>query len=277
MGPYYGIPTRRSVDAIILWGQSNAEGYNPTGSNTATYLGTQPNTKIFYKKNDASSTNNGTWQQFCQGVNNNWVDTSLPYCGPDISLGYSYYQQTGRELWIIKYAYNGAALVDDGALYTYGLFQWDANPANCNGLPHYSNMINNFVIPAIIKARANGVDLNIKAIHSMQGEASTNYAARAAAYESTYISMVNRVMLDLASYNVLSPTFKPIVSRIHNGFSPARPYQNEIRTALTNVATYYGSPWIDTDAYAREADNVHFTKLAQETHGIAIATALAAM
>ncbi len=79
----------------------------------------------------------------------------------------------------------------------------------------------------------------------MQGEADALTLARATAYETTLIAMIDKLVTDLTPYNVLSPNFKPIISRIHQSFTPARTYQNNIRTALVNVANHYSGYWIN--------------------------------
>lgn len=273
--PVYQQQARRTVDCILMCGQSNINASTNIGTPSSVYSGNQNNTNIFFKNDDYSSANNGGWQNYFFTKNNNHAASLINYAGPDLSIGKEYYTQTGRDLWIIKYAWNGSALVDFGSPYVSGFWQWDANPANCNGLPHYDIMINNFVIPAIFKARANGIDLNVKAFSWCQGESEALDSGGTSSYltyESVLISMIDKMILDLTPYGVLSANFKPIISRIN---VPLRPFRTQVRAAQVNVANHYSAPWINTDSYPLLADNVHYTMSGQEQHGIDIATQLA--
>ncbi len=64
----------------------------------------------------------------------------------------------------------------------------------------------------------------------------------------------------------------PIISRIRADYTPPRAWANDVRTAQANIISAFGGYLIDTDSYARAADDLHYTKAAQETHGIDIAT-----
>lgn len=270
------LKTPFEVDACILCGQSNmAGGDTAAGSPDSTYTSVQPNTWIFYKPNDYSSSLNGSIQQLLYNFNNSWRTTDLPSNGPEVSIGYTYYMATGRPLLIIKYAYGGSALVDPGVSYVNGIWQWDADPSHTSGLPHYNIMMNNFVIPALYKAKANGIIVNLKAFVWCQGETDAGNAIMAAGYESALTSLFNKFNTDISPYGIKSPNFNFIISRTHNNFSPARPYQNNIRTAQQNVATAFGCPIINTDGYGLNADFIHFTRAAQASnHGIDIANSI---
>ncbi len=265
------LSNRITVDCLLMAGQSNEVGHDSIGSPTSTYTSVQKNTLIWYKPNTIDSTNNGVLQEFLYGKNNQWETAALNYNGPELVTGYNYYQATGRRLLIIKYGYDGSGLVDDGTVWANGLWQWDANSTNASGLLHYSNFINNFIIPCILKCKANGIDLNIKGLSWCQGETDALDAERSAAYETTLIAMINRLVTDLTPYNVLNSGFKPIISRIN---APTRTYRAAVRTAQANVATSFNCPLIDTDGYPLLADNVHYTRAGQETHGADVCTAL---
>lgn len=264
MGNHKGVITE--LDAVLCFGQSNEEGSSNNGTASAIYLGTQKNTYIFYKPNDITTTNNGRIQAYKFGLNNNYRPTSS--YGPDISLGYAYNQSTGKPLLIIKYALGGSGLFVDGVFRAAGNWQVGADPILSNNLVHHDIALNSFVIPCINICKARNIKLNIKAGFWMQGEADANSFTASLVYESLLIQFWDSIISTLTPYGVLSPNFKPVISRIHDKFSPPRPYQNEIRTALVNVANHYNSYWINTDSYNVESDFTHFTIASQEQHGI---------
>lgn len=269
------IPSRKNIDCIVMCGQSNeGDTISTTGEPESIYL-EQPNTYIFHKPNDAGSTNNGQIQTLHYGKNQVWRTATIDGNGPELSFGYEHYQQTGNPVLIIKYAYGGSPLVDIGSSVANGLWQWDANPANVNGLPHYSNMVNNFVIPALTKAKANGFNVSLKAFHWCQGETDAVLEARALLYEEKLIELIDKFVVDVTPYGVLSPNFIPIITRIHNSLSlEDRPYTGLIRTAQENVAAHYGVTVIDGDAWPLESDDTHWTRAGvnsgQQLHGEAI-------
>ncbi len=271
---YYGqfVIKKTAIDTIptaLDAGQSNCEG----GSLTTPYSSLQyyqPNTLIFFKPNDASATNNGSWQNLNYTSNNMWrSNVGRAVFGDELSLGYHNYQNTGRKIALIKYGYAGSGLVDDGStVVATGLWEPDANLTRCNNLQHYNNFVNNFIIPAIMKARAANIFLNIKALIWMQGEYDANYSYTSTNYETKLIAMINRLKSDLAGYPELNPNFTVIINRIHNNESPALPYVNTVRTALVNTATYFNGYWTDTDAYGLNADLLHYNGNGQEQRGI---------
>jgi len=255
-----------------MFGQSNITGADDAAPDSS-YLGVQPHTKILYKNGGTFSSDiNCLWQSYIFGVNN-YISGSASWVGADVSLGKTYYDLTGRDLWIIKYGYGGSNLVDVGVSSPNGIWQWDANLANCNGLPHYTNVRDGFLFPAISRAKANGIDLNIKGLDWMQGESEALGGTGYLTYETTLISLIDKFVSDLTPLGVLSSTFKPIISRI-NG--PGRIYRTEIRTALVNVANHYSAPWIDNDSYGLY-DSVHYNTAGQVQRGIDIATILASL
>ena len=263
---------RRRIKTIICAGQSNENGSVP-GPHNAPYTGYQQG-YIFYKP-DLTATDNGSFKNFRYGDSNNFGAVTN-YVQPFASCIHRFYELTNEPLLIIRHSYNGAAMVDNGSPYVNGIWQWDANPANANGLMHYDILLNRFLIPAVQKAYAARFEVDIIAFCWTQGETDTGDLTRATGYQSKFVAMFEKLKLDLAEFNVLSPTFRPLISRIHNNFTPGtRPYLNEVRTAQTNIAAIYGSPWINTDAYPVAADNTHFTIEAQETHGVDRANFLA--
>jgi hypothetical protein len=262
------ISSRRSykvIPTIIMAGQSNMEG--DTSGTPDVSIQSNDRALIFVKPNDASSTDNGWISRLRWGTNNNWRTISRSSVSPELSFAKAFTDAYAGEVCIIKYAYGGSALVDDGSSYVNGLWQVDANPANTNGLPHYSNMVNNFVIPCINKAKDGNMLLDLVAFAWCQGESDANSLTRSSNYEAALIALIDQLRTDLSSYRATSRVIEPIISRIHNNFSPARPYQNEVRTALENVAANYGQTVINTDSYSLGLDNIHFDVEGQKTHG----------
>jgi len=264
--PLRGKKQRITLDAIICMGQSNESGSDPT-SVSAIYRNSQPNTYIYFKPDDTSS-NNGTLQQYQWGVNSMYNGSFL--ASPDCSVGVEYNTLTGKPLLIIKYAVSGSALVDDGSTTTaVGLWQIDANNSRANNRLLYNMALNNFIIPCINYCTRNEITLNIIASCWTQGEADSNTLIRANNYQTELIRLFDALKTALLPYGVLSENYKPLITRIHNNFTAGtRPYLSTVRTALENVANYYGGQWINSDSYAVVADNTHWSDLGQEQHGI---------
>jgi len=265
----------RTIKTIILIGQSNEEG-GGSGTPDAQYTGGQNGVYIFKKPTDNfSNTNNGTIGNYLYGFNNNTRAFTMNYISPDPSLGYTYKQLSGEDICIIKWAYGGSILVDDGiTTHTNGLWGKNANIVRSNGLQHYDILVNNFIIPAVQLAASRGITLDIIAGHMMQGEGDSQILYCANNWESECITFWDNIKTDLALYGI-NPNFKPIISRCHNNFPLGqRPYINTVRTAQENVANHYNSYWIDTDAYGLFADDIHYNVAGQKQHGIDIATIL---
>jgi len=261
-----GKKQRITLDAIICMGQSNESGSDPSSVGVA-YRNSQPNTYIYFKPDDTSS-NNGTLQQYQWGVNSTYDASFL--ASVDASVGIEFNRLTGKPLLIIKYAVSGSALVDDGTTTTaVGLWQIDANASRANNRLLYSRALNNFIIPCINYCTRNEITLNIIASCWTQGEADSTTLIRAVNYESELIRLFDALKAALLPYGVLSENYKPLITRIHNNFTVGtRPYLSTVRTALENVANYYGGQWINSDSYAVIADNTHWSYLGQAQHGI---------
>lgn len=259
------------LDTIICLGQSNEEGGDSSTTPTSQYLNSQPHTTIFYKP-DATSTNNGSIQFYNNAVNSNYRSNKYP--AADCSVGVKYNELTGKPLLIIKYALGGSALVDDGVTTTTaGLWQIDANATRANNLLHYDIALNNFIIPCINQSIMRGLNLNILATCWCQGESDSTSLIRATNYQSELIRLFDALKTALIPYNVLSANYKPLITRIHNNFTPGtRPYLSTVRTAQENIDPYF----IDSDSFGLAADLTHYNNLGQIQHGIDRATKLAA-
>ena len=264
--PLRGKKQRITLDAIICMGQSNESGSDPSSVGVA-YRNSQPNTYIYFKPDDTSS-NNGTLQQYQWGVNSTYDASFL--ASVDASVGIEFNRLTGKPLLIIKYAVSGSALVDDGTnTVAVGLWQIDANASRANNRLLYSRALDNFIIPCINYCTRNEITLNIIASCWTQGEADSNTLIRADNYQTELIRLFDALKAALLPYGVLSENYKPLITRIHNNFTVGtRPYLSTVRTALENVANYYGGQWINSDSYAVIADNTHWSNLGQEQHGI---------
>ena len=268
---YQKVPPTK-LKTIIMLGQSNTAGGGTNGTHSTIYQGYHKS-YIFYKP-DASSTNNGVLQNYRHTINNNYNSSWLNLVVPQTSLSYQYFIDKGEPLLIIKYAYPGSCLVDDGTVCVSGLWQVDANATNANNLQHYQIAMNNFIIPCINLAKQRNIELDILALHWMQGEGDAQSINRASLYEVKAKQLFDAIKTDLLPYNVLNANYKPIITRIHNNFSPALIRQSEIRTAHANLASYYNSFMINSDAYGLQSDNVHYNNLGQEQHGLDINTIL---
>jgi hypothetical protein len=257
------------LPAGVFEGQSNMEGDNTSDGTVATTAEVRAFT--FYKPNDTTATDNGRIESIVFGRNNNWRTSQLTSAGPEMGFSKSWSAAHSIPCVILKFSLGGTSLVDDGTVTSVGNWQIDTNPAN--GPPLYKIGRNNFIIPAITKLQARGIYLNIAAVVWMQGEADANDGTgyKAARYENELKRLIDKTITDLSRYDAIQG-IKPIITRIHNNFSPARPYQNEIRTAQQNVAAYYNMSYINSDSYELRSDFIHFTKTSQGTHGADIYT-----
>lgn len=266
--------TPTNIDAIILAGQSNEAGGLGIGAFSPIYTNPQINTWIFDKNNDRSSANNGRIGSYLYGFNNNWDSTHYTTTGPDISLGYAYYQNTGRPLLLMKYAQGGSGLVDDGStVNANGLWQIDANPVQANGLLQYNICIQYFLIPCINALLSRGIRPNIKAIHWCQGEWDSQNLSTANGYATQLSRLFNQLITDLTPYNVLSANFKPIITRTNINTSGGT-YVSTVRTAQVNTANSFNGYWIDSDGYTL-VGNLHYDSVSQQQHGIDVYDKLA--
>ena len=255
--------TKQYIDAIIMIGQSNMVGGNTTGTTSPTYTVPQSNTYIYTNK-DLSSAN--MFQPLTYPINQNWYSAVQQYNGQELSFGYNYNLQTGKKIIIIKYAYAGSMMVDTGGVWVNGLWQWNANLSNCNGYPHYNNLMNYFIYPCIAQCKAQNIKLNVKSISIVQGETDAAYYTCATNWETVTISLIDKIKSELNTLGVLSPNFKPIIFRTN--YQCPRTYLSQLRTAQQNVANHYGTTYIDTDSYPIGSDNVHWTKTAQDQAGL---------
>ncbi len=258
-------PAYKILNGILMKGQSNEEGGDNTGS---AVIGTTQLQKalIYYKPNDNSSTDNGSMQSLMSSINNIWRPATVgAVVGPESGFGKSWSDEHIDPIIILKYGYGGSGLVDAGAALPNGCWQIDS----VNAQPHYRLSVDNFDIPALKKLKAAGYLVNIKALHWCQGEAEANdVTGKYLTYQYELTRLINQVNIDLAPYIANPGGIKLIITRIHNNFSPARPFQNEVRAAQVATASALNMPYIDSDAYAVASDFVHWTKIAQNQHGI---------
>lgn len=266
---------------IVMAGQSNMEGENDGTTNISSpYTGALSNAKIYYK-NTTSGTTNGAIQTLQYGTNNNWRTDHLNDVGPEIGLGYHLPILLSHQIGIIKYSLGGSVLCDDGvSVRSAGL--WDVNGsasrAGSFGL-HFPILVNNFVKPAIQKFIEAGYTPKIIAFSWCQGEGDATFLYGAQHYEERLTELLDEFKNQIRGVEPNVDTMHVVISRIHNNFSPARTYQNEIRTALVNVATnYLNGHWINTDSYPTRTDDnfTHWTRQAQAAnHGQDIANLIA--
>jgi hypothetical protein len=252
-----------------MFGQSNCEGNN-SGAQPAPYNATVSNCLIFYKNNDSSATYNGTIPSLFYGTNNNYRTGSLTSSGSECALGYDYCNATGRQLLIVKLGYGGSLLVDDGStVQANGIWQKNANSTRASGLVWYNISLYNFVLPALRLAQTAGYTPIVRAFLWTQGESDSTILACANAYESTWLTTFDAYREDIGQFYPSARRIVPIVTRIHNNFNAGtRPYLSTVRTALENCANLRGGFWLNSDAYALEADNIHWSKNGQITHGL---------
>lgn len=254
------------IKVFLFMGQSNEDGGSSSPTHSLQYRN-YDNSFIFFKPNN-TATDNGEIQSYKHGVNNTSFGAFyLQQVCSQTTFGKHLYEQTGETILMIKYAKGGSALVDSGESYANG--NWEINANLANGTKHYPIALNNFFIPAINKLKAMQMDFEIVATFWCQGESDSTTEFRANLYQDKLIELFDRLKYDLNTFGVLAENYKPIITRIHNNFTPGtRPYMDTVRTALENVANHYSSYWIDSDAYSLAADLTHYNYLGQEQHGI---------
>jgi len=250
-----------TLNVVLMCGQSNMEG----GTNlvySSTYSGYQK-AFIWYK---LDSTVLGVPTTYNKSVNSSYRGINS-YVGPDVSFGYVYNQLTNKKILMIKYALGGSAMVDDGTTTTAGIWQVDADYTRSNGLAHWRKLKYEWMLPIISYFKSKGIVLQFVSFLWCQGEADAASSYRAANYQTKLIQLIDSVQWNLNYRNVLSPKFKPIITRIHNRFYPARTYDDDIRTSQVNVANYFNGYWINSDTFSLYSDSTHWTPVGQISQG----------
>jgi hypothetical protein len=266
--------TNPILDVIVMAGQSNMVGNNSWIAMPIEYTSPMPFVLTFFKGN-TSAVDDGVIQPLQYGVNNNWAANDRTSCGSEISLGSELSIVNARRIGVVKYAYNGSMLVDDGSLiYDAGLWDVNANAARCGtGGKHFDIFVNRFVLPAIAKYKALGYTPRISGFCWTQGEADASRSFQSSHYQERMIQMIDSFKSVVNPY-ASTANMQVVISRLHNKFRVGeRPYLNTVRTAQVNIANHYGvnGHWIDTDTYGVASDSTHFIKQAEIDMGIAMA------
>ena len=266
--PVYNIRPH-TLKVVILCGQSNMEGARTT-TYSSTYSGFQKS-YIYYK---ADTTTAGVVINYHQQLYNSWHGADS-LVGPDVSFGKEYYDRTGEPILMIKYAEGSSVLCDDGSSFqSRGIWQVDANNTRANGKAHYRKLLNKFLIPCILNCKNRGINLEFVSFFWCQGESDANVLYSSSHYQTELIRLIDSVKVNLNRYGVLSPKFKPIITRLNDVYTPQRPYLYQIRTAQQNVVNHYGGYLINADNFLFQYDNIHFSGDGQVEHGIKAATLL---
>lgn len=259
----------RKLDVLICIGQSNMDG-SVIGPHTAPYLGYKE-CYIFHKP-DASATDNGMFESFKWKHNNNF-GTPKQYVQPIAPMVTEFHNLTQRPLLIIRHSRGGSAMVDNGQPYANGFWQIDGNPDN--GTNHYQILMDNFVLPAVQKSLLMSVKLNFIGIWICQGEADCTTQYRAERWGAVFQKLFYAVKDSLLEYGMIDPRFKPLITRVHNNFNPARPFTDVVRQQQMDAAAALNGHWIDSDGFELAPDFTHYSIAGQEQHGLAAAQVLA--
>lgn len=97
-------------DLIILTGQSNIEGAGDTASLDNAYRNAVPHSRIF-AWHGADGANTSGFIPLQAGVSG--ISAQGRYNGPEIGIGFQWYEETGRDLYIIKYGRGGKHVAND--------------------------------------------------------------------------------------------------------------------------------------------------------------------
>jgi len=272
-------PEPRVLDAYIMFGQSNMEGGDNTGTIPAEYQGSINTCYAPINRANVTNLNNYELNYLRFGINQNWnTPVRTTYCGPELAFAKDYTTATGKNIVLIKFSSGGSAMVDNGSPTPSGLWQWDANPANLpSGVSYFQVLRDLYIIASINRFRARGIELNFKAIIQDQGETDMLDSTRANNYQTVCTAFYNKLIEGVTPYSdsfadikvVIIHTGGPLYTNIAN-----RTYYSQVRTAQQNVVTTFNGLLVSKDALAPGTDGVHEDRAVQCAKGSLLSTAL---
>jgi hypothetical protein len=246
------------ADMVILFGQSNAEGYAPIAGLPTAMSGAWPGVRVW---NDVA----GGWQALTAGVNNETMP-GAPRIGPEMGIAEAL-AGTGRTIWLLKFAVGQTSL---------GPTPGPWNEWGCRAGELYVELLRR-VDSACSAVRRIGLTPHVRGACMMQGESDALVPELAAGYRDRLADLVTQLRADLGGRGVAGTgpvrfvlgLIDPALTR--TGF----PAVDAVRTAQASVAAQLEAcAAIETNGLSLQADGVHFDAKSQLALGRAFAAAL---
>jgi len=230
------------ADLILLFGQSNAEGFAPLAELPLSLQGPLPLLRVW---NDVAN----TWQALHAGRNNQ-LFPDVPRFGPEMGFAVAANSAT-TPLWLVKFAVSQSSLGPMPGPWN----EW--GPAAGELYPEFLRRIE----AAVKGIHSLGLVPQIRLICMMQGETDAMDAAAATAYGARLLDLVASLRADLASRQLVGNG--PAACRI-GLVSPRLPtsvfgYSDQVRAGQQIAAA--GLPnceVVETKDLQLHADGVHF-------------------
>jgi hypothetical protein len=253
------VPARgEPVDVLVLFGQSNAEGFAPLASLPASLRGPFPTVRIW---NELA----GSWQAIDAGANNATLPDAARF-GPELGL-VDALADAGRTTWLVKFAAGATSLGP-----TPGPFnEWGVGAGEL-----YAELVRRLG-NACAAARRLGLQPCVRGICMMQGESDALDPALAALYHDLLFELVVQLRHDVELAGADDGRLPPFVLGLVDPVLTATgfPAADLVRVAQqTVVAELPGCAAVETAAFELQPDGVHFSANGVLALGRAFASAL---
>jgi hypothetical protein len=254
------VPARdEPIDVLVLFGQSNAEGFAPLASLPASLRGPFPTVRIW---NELA----GSWQAIEAGANNATLADTGRF-GPELGL-VDALADAGRTTWIVKFAAGATSLGP-----TPGPFnEWGVGAGEL--YPELVRRLGN----ACAAARQLGLQPRVRGICMMQGESDALDPALAARYHDLLFELVVQLRHDIKLAGADGGRLPPFVLGLVDPALTATgfPAVQAVRTAQQAVVGELpGCAAVETGAFEVQPDGVHFSANGVLALGRGFASALA--
>jgi hypothetical protein len=253
------VPARdEPVDVLVLFGQSNAEGFAPLASLPASLRGPFPTVRIW---NELA----GSWQAIEAGANNATLPAAARF-GPELGL-VDALADAGRMTWLVKFAAGATSLGP-----TPGPFnEWGVGAGEL-----YAELVRR-IGNACAAARQLGLRPRVRGICMMQGESDALDPALAARYHDLLSELVVQLRNDVDLAGTDSGQVPPFVLGLVDPALAATgfPAVQAVRAAQQAVVGELpGCAAVETAAFELQPDGVHFSANGVLALGRAFAGAL---
>lgn len=238
----------REVDMVILFGQSNAEGY---ADRTALPVDLGDPTGLFHARIWQVQPTGSRFAVLTAGVNNTTIGNPA-WCGPEMSL---LQELTGtrqsRFVYLLKFAVGETTLGPKPGPFN----EWAPSAGEL-----YSELLRR-LDGAVGALRSRGLDPRVRCAFFMQGESDTLTLSLAQGYESRLRTLLSTLRSDLGGRGLAPGEGMPVViGQISSGLSAQGPfYVQEVRDAQAAVARAdTATELVDTSNLSIQLDGVHF-------------------
>jgi len=238
----------REVDVVILFGQSNAEGYAECASLPA-WLGDPAGlfcARIWHIRPSGSN-----FAVLTAGVNNTTIGNPA-WCGPEMSMMRVLVQmRPSRFVYLVKFAVGETTLGPKPGPFN----EWAPSAGEL-----YSELLRR-TDAAAAALRTRGLDPRVRCAFYMQGESDTLTLSLAQGYETRLQTLVRTLRSDLSNRGLTTGQDVPfVIGQISAGLSAQGPYfVQEVRDAQAAVArSDPAAELVDTSDLPTKLDGVHF-------------------